>query len=330
VTPSGAPVSPPNQRPSERLRTPEVAAANPAAWTWNVITRPLAPGTVRAAAFSPKGELAIAVGPSGAARWERGQWTGFALPPSIDVRALRAVTWSPGAPSAIVVGEQALAMRIPLTGPAEVWHVPDRELTFHGAHVDENGQVTLVGERPARPNQPRAVPGNTIGALAQISGERITLIADAPSCTRLRAATRLIGGTLVACGEWGSLVRLEMGVVEHVGSICGGHLHAILAVTDGGAVTVGMGGHALYVNPRLEAQLEAVQTTRDLYALTIGDDGAAWAGSAQARLLRRCQSGWLRMSGDLGITPNVVAIWASARAVRAVCDDGAVVEGRLS
>src|SRR5262249_27256890 len=155
-----------------------------------------------------------------------------------------------------------------------VWNVPDREMTFHGAHVDDNGLVTLVGERPARPNQPRTVPGNTIGALAQISGERITLIADAPSCTRLRAATRLISGTLVACGEWGTLVRVEMGVVEHVGAICGGHLHAILSLADGGAVTVGMGGHALYVNPRLEAQLEAVQTTRDLFALTIGDDGA--------------------------------------------------------
>jgi eukaryotic-like serine/threonine-protein kinase len=326
---STPPGNPGNQRPSERMRTPEAAAANPAAWSWNVVTRSLSPGTVRAAAFSPNGDLAFAAGPSGAARWERGQWTGFALPPQVDARALRGVAWGRDPRAAILLGEHGLALRMPVAGKAELWHIPDRELTFHGAHVDDNGLVTLVGERPARPNQPRVVPGNTIGALAQIAGERVTLIADAPSCTRLRAATRMMSGTLVACGEWGTLVRLEMGVVEHIGAICGGHLHAIVAVADGGAVTVGMGGHALYVNTRLEAQLEAVQTTRDLFALTIGEDGAAWAGSAQARLLRRCQSGWLRMSGDVGITPNVVAIWAGARAVRAVCDDGAVIEGKL-
>jgi hypothetical protein len=163
-----------------------------------------------------------------------------------------------------------------------------------------------------------------------MSNERLTLIADAPSCTRLRGATRLMGGTLVACGEWGAIVRLEMGVAEGLGPICGGHLHAIAPIADGGAVTVGVGGHALYMNARLEPVLEAVQTTRDLFALTISEDGAAWAGSAQARVLRRTSTGWLRMSGDVGVTPNVVSLWASSRLVRAVCDDGAVLEGKLT
>jgi hypothetical protein len=134
---------------------------------------------------------------------------------------------------------------------------------------------------------------------------------------------------LLACGDWGTLARIELGVVDHVGSVCGGHLNAIHALPDGGAVTVGVGGHALYITSRLEAQLEAVQTTRDLGALTVGEDGAAWAGSAQARLLRRTGSGWLRMSGEVGITPNIVSIHAAARLVRAICDDGAVIEGRL-
>ncbi len=327
------PAQSPQQRPSDRARAPEAAAANPAAWSWNVVARPLAPGTVRSAIFEAKGEAVLATGPNGAARWERGAWTGVTLPSSVDVRAIRGVQWL-REKDALMIGENGLVMRITSSGSAEVMHIPDRELTFLGAHVDDGGLVTLVGERPARQSQQRGVPGNSIGVIAQLSGERLTLVADAPSCTRLRSATRLTSGTLVACGDWGTLVRLEMGVVEHVGSICGGHLHAIMAVADGGAVTVGVGGHALYVNARLEAQLEAVQTTRDLFALAVGDDGAAWAGSAQARLLRRTQGtegrGWLRMSGDVGITPNIVAIWASARAVRAVCDDGAVIEGKLS
>ena len=123
-------------------------------------------------------------------------------------------------------------------------------------------------------------------------------------------------------------MRLEHGVPEHVGEVCAGHLTAIAAVGDG-AVTVGGGGHALSLSARLQAQLEAVQTTRDLLALAVDPAGIAWAGSAQARILRRTGGSWLRMSGELGLTSSVVALWAGLRRVRAVCDDGAVVEGTL-
>jgi hypothetical protein len=118
-----------------------------------------------------------------------------------------------------------------------------------------------------------------------------------------------------------------MGVPESMGAICGGHLHAIVPTADGGAVTVGAGGHALSLSPALHAQLEAVQTTRDLLALTLDTNGVAWAGSAQARLLRRTSGSWVRMSGELGLQSSVVALWAGGRTVRAICDDGAVIEG---
>ena len=141
-----------------------------------------------------------------------------------------------------------------------------------------------------------------------------------------------MSGALVACGDWGAIVRIEMGVVEHLGSICGGHL-ASIAPLDNGAVTVGVGGHALSLSARLEPQLEAVQTTRDLLSLATTEDGQAWAGSAQARLLRRTSAGtpgWVRMSGDIGVASSMIALWASSRAVRAIGDDGAVVEGRIA
>ncbi|MEO7113756.1 MAG: hypothetical protein ABI183_25175, partial [Polyangiaceae bacterium] len=77
-------------------------------------------------------------------------------------------------------------------------------------------------------------------------------------------------------------------------------------------------------------QLEAVQTTRDLHSLAISEDGVVWAGAAQARILRRSADGWTRMSGEFGIASSVLAIWASPRLVRAVCDDGAVIEGQAS
>ena len=102
------------------------------------------------------------------------------------------------------------------------------------------------------------------------------------------------------------------------------------AVKDGGALVVGAGGHALSLTARLEAQLEAVQTTRDLLSLVVAEDGIPWAGAAQARLLRRTNGSWVRMSGDVGIAAGVVAIAASASHVRGICDDGAVIEGTLA
>jgi hypothetical protein len=172
-----------------------------------------------------------------------------------------------------------------------------------------------------------------MGTIAQFARGKLTLLTDAPMCTRLHGVTRLqqggaaSAGAVVACGDWGALVRLELGVPEHVGSICGGHLNAISGLADGGAVTVGAGGHALSLSPRLEAQLEAVQTTRDLLALAVDPTGIAWAGSAQARVLRRTDGSWVRMSGELGLPSSVIALWAASRIVRAICDDGAVIEG---
>jgi hypothetical protein len=107
-------------------------------------------------------------------------------------------------------------------------------------------------------------------------------------------------------------------------------LFAIGPLPDGGAVTVGAGGHALSLSAGLDAQLEAVQTTRDLHALSLDAGGVAWAGSAQARLLRRTGGSWVRMSGELSLPSSIVALWAAARIVRAICDDGAVIEGTVA
>src|SRR5262249_13847284 len=157
----------------------------------------------------------------------------------------------------------------------------------HSALAEENGTTTLVGERPYRGAAARSVPGSTAGVVTQFAGDRVTVVGDAINCTRLRGITRLTGGPLVPCGDWGAVVRVELGVVEHVGSICGGHLTALAPLTDGGAVTVGVGGHALSLSSKLDAQLEAVQTTQNLLSVSTTEDGQAWAGSVNARLLRR-------------------------------------------
>jgi hypothetical protein len=291
-------------------------------------TKSLRPGQVRAASFASDGATAIGVGPAGLARWDAGCWSPIATPPGLDARAARGVrAWADG--EIVLFGDRALAAQIAKSGAHEIWQIPDREVTFLGAYRDDDGTVTLVGERPVRQSM-KTAPYSTMGALAQLTGGRLTLMSDAPKSARLRAATRTRTGVLLACGDWGSLIRLELGVANFVAALCAGHLNAIEPMPDGGAVTVGAGGHALSLSPRFDAQLEAVQTTRDLLSLTTGEDGVAWAGAAQSRVLRRSNGSWVRMSGEVGVSAGVIAIWADARTVRAICDDGAVIEGVLA
>jgi serine/threonine-protein kinase len=345
ITPNGAgSVAPPVQgggspvhlRPTPAPPSPdrvsEAQASSPAAWGWSVLTPPLAPSSLRGAVIRHGGDAAVAVSSSGIMRWERGAWMPASLPAHVPRASIRGLRWLPDG-SVLFFGESGLVGRIALNGAASLWRLPDTEITFLGAYADSSGGTTLVGERPYRGTAQRSVPGTTAGVVAQFSGERVTVVSDAINTARLRSVTRLSSGVLVACGDWGAIVRIELGVVEHIGSICGGHLGCIAPTPDGGALTVGVGGHALSLSPKLEGQLEAVQTTRDLLSLATTEDGQAWAGSAQARLLRRSTTttpGWVRMSGSIGVNSSMVAIWASGRTIRAVGDDGAVVEGRLA
>ncbi|MEA2747127.1 MAG: eukaryotic-like serine/threonine-protein kinase [Myxococcales bacterium] len=322
----------PTPAPPSPDRVSEAQAASPAAWQWTVLTTALAPNSIRGAVFRAAGDAAVAVSSTGLMRWERGAWMPASLPAHVPRASIRGLRWLADG-SVLFFGENGLVGRIAPNGAASLWRVPDNEITFLGAHAEASGTTTLVGERPYRGAAARSVPGATAGVVAQFSGDRVTIVSDAINTTRLRGVTRLSSGVLVACGDWGVIVRIELGVVEHVGTICGGHLASISPLPDGGAVTVGVGGHALSLTPKLEAQLEAVQTTRDLLSLTTTEDGQAWAGSAVARLLRRTTAatpGWVRMSGDIGVTSSMIALWAGARSVRAIGDDGAVVEGRLA
>ena len=257
----------------------------------------------------------------------------MALPAHVPRGALRGLRWMRDG-SVLLFGEGGFVARHVLGGSTAIWRVPDPEITFLGALAEESGLTTLVGERPYRGTAPRTVPGATAGVVTQFTGDRVTVVGDAINCSRLRAVARLTSGQLVACGDWGALVRVELGVIEHVGTICGGHLLAIAPLPGGGAITVGVGGHALSLSATLEAQLEAVQTTRDLLAVTTTEEGQAWAGSAQARLLRRSSlspaKSWIRMSGDLGVTSSMIAVASTPSTVRAIGDDGAVVEGRIA
>ncbi len=302
---------------------------NPGAWAWSMISPPLTLGSVRWAVLANGGETVFAVGPSGLATWRAGRWYAIGVPFGLDLRLVRGFLPVPRSQDLILFGERGFVGRLSAPSAFEAWTLPDRDVTFLGGTTDEGGTTILVGERPYRGPMTRPRGVTTAGVIAQFAGPKLLVVSEAAQSTRLNDVTRLASGKILACGDFGAVVRLEMGVAEHLGQLCGGHLLRLAPLPDGGAVVVGAGGHALHVSPRFEHQLEAVQTTRDMLAVHVAEDGTAWAGSAGPRVLVRSRGNWIRMSGEVGLQSNVVAVFASTRNVRAVCDDGALIEGKL-
>ena len=308
-------------------RFPEAVAAQPSSWRFSAVATPPRPLGLRSATISPSGEVA-ALGPSGLLVWERGQWQPVALPRDLDPRVLRGVTWIDGK-ELLLFGEGSMLARVSARGQVDVLRVVHPGITFLGACRVPEGDSWVVGEHAYRGSITRSVQvGTTAGVVVRVSKGRVDAFAECTGASSLTAITRA-GNDMLACGERGALVRCDADRAELLGNLCHGHLRGIAALPDGTAVTVGVGGHALHVMQSREGVLEAVQTTRDLLSLAVAPDGSAWAGAATARLLRRSGGSWVRMSGDLPSQGNVLAILAHEATVRAVLDDGALVEGRI-
>jgi hypothetical protein len=250
------------------------------------------------------------------------------LPPAVDPARVRGMQRLPDG-DLLLHGEMGMVLRLTRSGMTVGFPRPDPEASILGALVDaQTDTVIVVGERASGARVDRTTATHRVGYVIVYSRGRVAHVADAVPAGRLLAVARL-GTEHVAVGDRGALVRIEGMKVEAARPICAGDLMAIATLPDGTCVAVGAGGHALHVGHRGEAQLEAVQTTRDLVSLTVSEQGVAWAGS-QARVLRRTGDSWVRMSGELGLDSAIVALQArSTREVRAVCDDGAILEGRL-
>ncbi len=304
-------------------RFPESVASQPASWRFTALASPPRPLGLRGAALAHSGEIAT-LGAYGVVVWDRGRWRAVGLPPELDPRAARGLLWLAG--GALLVYGDALAVVLPPQGPPSLLRIPQPGLAFHGARQLSDGSIWLVGASAAA----------TGIALLVSSGGRVEALLECPAVSRLTdlAGVGVNGNELLACGDRGAIVRCSPERAELVGNLCHGHLLAIAAMPDGTALTVGAGGHALAVNRRLEGALEAVQTTRDLLCLSVTADGSAWAGAGNARVLRRTSSqpatSWLRMAAELPSQGNVVGVRADEAMVRAVLDDGTLVEGRIT
>ena len=266
-------------------------------------------------AVNASGDAAIAAGPKGPLRWDLHGWSPIELP-SLEPGAVRAVGWLDDA--MVFAGASPFVVAVSPRWAPGVWRFDAPGVTFHGVYADATG-ILLAGERPG--------PSGVIGVLGEIPfGDGVVpRVIDVYGGSALRAVSRC-GGMIVACGDGGAVVQSVPGPSPRLVRVCEASLHALVTYPDGTAVTVGGGGFALQVSPNLEARLEPVQTTRDLFALTRSANGTLFAGGAAGRLLRRDAEGWVRIGGrdSDGAVRAVHATWSR---VLAFADDGAVLRG---
>jgi hypothetical protein len=273
----------------------------------------------RKAVVTPDGRAAFALGTQGLYRWSASTWTSVSLPRWLDPRNLRGMVLFSDA-SLLVFGDEGTIAVVSPSDEVRPWPNADHDLDLFGAAVDGRG-VVLVGTRRSRP----------VGVCVEAAFGRPPLPARTiDSAPTLRAVARLTGGALVACGDDGALVRLDVATHAAIPWERTGHLTAIAARGDGGALVVGTGGHALSVSPSLQVKLEAVQTTHDLGSVAIGADGAAWAGATERRLLKRRGTTWERVRFDIELAEQTAILFAQpvGDMVLVVASDGQMLQGR--
>jgi eukaryotic-like serine/threonine-protein kinase len=290
---------------------------------WWMSGRPLTGERLRAAAISPTSRAIVAVGTHGLYHFARGIWAAMQLPGGVEARLVRGVLRLPSG-DLLLYGEAGFAMSIQRSGDAERLSVGDRDVTLLGAAADEHG-LLFVGERASRP----------VGVLVDLPRTGPPEVRDIDGTTRLHGVARLTGGAIILCGMQGALLEVSGGEARAIPWGRTGHLYAVIAAPDGGAFTVGSGGHALRISPPPalpglsappSATLEAVQTTRDLTGVTL-DQGSPWAVGGQARLLQRRQSVWTRIPLDASVEGKLVAVSARTDGITVLVETGAVFEG---
>lgn len=291
---------------------------------WRVAGQPLSGERLRAAVIAADRHSVVAVGLHGLYRFARGVWAAMQLPPGVDAHYVRGVVRGPRG-ELVLYGDSGFAMTITRGGGAERLPVVDRDLTLLGAHVDEHG-IVFCGERLSRP----------VGVLVDLPRSGQPEIRTLEGTARLHGVARLAGGAVVVCGTQGALLDVCGSEARPIRWGRTGHLFALTPALDGGAFTVGSGGHALRISqpaalPGLEAPpaatLEAVQTTRDLTGVALDEDGCPWAVGGNARLLQRRQSVWTRVPIDASAEGRLVAVRPCRDGITVLVENGAVLEG---
>ena len=276
---------------------------------------------LRRATIATDGKVAFALGARGVHCWTGSTWSVVPCPTWLDPAVLQGIAILPDS-ALLVFGGRGTVVTLSLHGETKPWRLPDDDIEIRGALV-EHAAIVLVGRRLSVEK----------GACVEARSGRSPIVRTIETTSTLHAVARLNDGALVACSNDGALARIDVSTAAAIPWSRTGHLLAIAARPGGGAFAVGSGGHALALSPNLQANLEPVQTTRDLVSVAVGKDGTTWAGATERRILQRRGTTWTRVPIDLD-GDDKTAILAvqplSDSSVLALATDGQVLEGRLT
>jgi serine/threonine protein kinase len=290
---------------------------------WSVVGRSLTGEALRAAVIAPDRHSIVAIGIHGLYRFAEGAWSALQLPAGVDAQAIRGIQRMPRG-ELVLFGDGGLVVVLGHGGSAERLVVAPADTTILGCVADQHG-LLFVGERVSR----------QMGVVVDLPSGGPRDVREIPGTTRLEGVARLVRGALVVCGAQGALLELSAGEARPIPWGRTGHLRALAASPDGGAFTVGTGGHALRISPPAtlpglsappSATLEAVQTTRDLGVVVIDDDEVAWAVGAHARLLQRRNTVWVRIPVEPAGEGRLIAVRPRREGITVLVEDGTVVE----
>jgi len=199
----------------------------------------MAAGMATLARFAPDGASALAIGPSGLARWTLGE--GFAareLPPGVAAADIRGIVFPSLPPSALIFDASHAYVRE--RGAFSNTALP-ADLVIHGAHLDGDHVVLagVIGDEGV------IVDHETIHRI----GRGIVL----------RAVTRAGNGALVACGSRGTVCIIDERGQVHA-HVAGRSTLVAIAATDTGFIAVGDGGAVVHA---ASATSDAVATTKE-------------------------------------------------------------------
>ena len=327
VVPTNGPV----QKAQAKPVVPIVLPAIPV----RVLAPRIADKMVRYARFSANGAAAMAVGPTGLAKWAGGAWAGRALPEGMHAEWVRGFEFAPNG-DALVFGIDGRAYFRDARQFRAV-EIGEEEVALMGAHVDSEDSilfaaVLLPGGGPrSKPMVDAGLQGGD-GAILHWSPQRVGVYPVGRNIAPF-AVTRANGGAAVACGERGAICVLDPFGGTHARTTGRANLGAIAALAGDGVVAVGREGTMVHLEACTAHGIASATVTQlvgphgpeDLVAAVVAPDGRVWIAGAHSLFAGSPTDVRLVASGG-AIDAPIVALWAGEGRTRMLLENATILE----
>ncbi|CAN5787482.1 hypothetical protein BH09MYX1_BH09MYX1_60740 [soil metagenome] len=349
-------VSPETKPQGKRENRPIPAASSIAPKSpFRVVAGRIAERMVRYARFAPLGTSAMAVGPTGLAKWAGGAWAGRALPPGMHSEWVRGFEFVAAPPSVGVSGVGAGdRLSAFLTGGIDslIFGIDGRaffrdarsfreivfgeELALLAAHADHEASVlfavvVLTSGVPSSKVVTDVGLSSGDGAIVHVTPER-TVAYPVGRNVSLFAVTRAKNGTVVACGERGATCIIDAAGMMHARSATAATLTAIAAVGQG-AIAGGRDGTVVYLpeasahglTAALVQKLASPSGAPDLNVIATSPNGTVWVGGGMS-LYTGAPNDLRLIAAGGSLDAPIIAIWAGEGRARVLLENAAILE----